>query len=277
MDEYGSGLDLVKLRSLSNKISENARNEISENLKEDLINIVLDEDLKIRFQERGRKVTEQSKRVIGHWVKKGIVHAEQNKKNGWFYFNHTESIWIDIVTMLRQFGLSLDIIKSIRTQLFHEEVKEFPLINFALMHSVLKEPYLMLVDEDGKINLLTESVYSKQITDAVLPPHIVFNFFHLAKQLYPNNNFNIGSNNSLEGNLNTSELKLLYYIRTGDFTEIKIRLKDGNISLFEGEKHISNPESIMHIINEKSYQDIEIKTENGKIVHITSTEKIKFK
>jgi len=277
MDEYGSGLDLVKLRSLSGKISEKAQKEIRENLKEDLVNIVLEEDLKTRFLERGRKVTEQSKRVIGHWVKKGIVEAEQTKENGWFYFNHTESIWIDIVTMLRQFGLSLDIIKSIRTQLFHEDVEEFSLINYALMHSVLKEPYLMLVDENGKINLLTTSVYSEQITDAVLPPHIVFNFFHLAKQLYPNNNFNLGSNKSLEGNLNTSELKLLYYIRTGDFTEIKIRLKDGNISLFEGEKHISNPDSIMHIINEKSYQDIEIKTENGKIVHITSTEKIKFK
>jgi DNA-binding transcriptional MerR regulator len=276
MDKKRGGLDIKMLRGLSASIREKAVREINENLKEELINIVLDEDLKSRFQERGRKVTEQSKRVIGHWVKKGVVVAEQAKKNGWFYFNHTESIWIDVVTKLREFGLSLEIIKSVREQLFSEKVEGFPMINFALMYSVLREPYLMLIDGNGKINLLTVTAYSREIVNANLPPQIVFNFFHLAIQLYPNNNFSLVSEDPLNGDLNNSELKLLYYIRTGDFTEIKIRLKDGNISLFEGEKQIKNPDSIMRIINEKSYQDIEIKTEKGKVVYITATEKIKI-
>lgn len=277
MEQYGSGLDLKKLRGLTSGLEEKARLETLENLKEDIVSIVLDEDLKKHFEERGRKATEQSKRVIGHWVKKGIIQAEQSKKNGWFYFDRTESIWIDIITRLRQFGLSLEIIKYVRTQLFYEEVEGFSLINFALIHSVLREPYLMLIDGEGKTNLLTASAYSKQITGLTLPPHIVFNFFHFAEELFPNNNFYLENSNSANAELNSSEAKLLYYIRTGDFTEIKIRLKDGNISLFEGEKQISNPDSIMHIVNEKSYQDIEIKTENGKVVHISATEKIKFK
>lgn len=278
MADYTKGFDIDKMRGLTSKLEERARRETMENLQEEMMNIVLDDDLVQLFHKnKDRKVAEQSKRVIAHWVKKGLIEAEQEKKGGWFYFNRTETIWIDIITLLRRFGLDLDKIRKIRQQLFHIEVEGFQLINFALMYSILKEPYIMLVFQDGEVKILTTTLYSEFIKDEALPPHITFNFFHLAKQLYPNNNFNFKSENALSGNLTQSELKLLYYIRTGDFIEIKIRLKDGNISLFEGEKQINNPDRIMNIINEKSYQDIEIKTENGKIVHITATEKIKFK
>ena len=170
----------------------------------------------------------------------------------------------------------MDKIKSVRNQLFSEKVAGFSLIEFALMHSVLKHPYLMLVYQEGNIQLLSSTLYSKCISNETLPPHITFNFFHLAKEIYTNNNFHLGIEKTSTAELNMAELKLLYFIRTGDFSEIKIRLNEDDVFLIEGKKQIKNPDNLMRIISEKSYKDISIKTVNGKIAYISSTEKIKI-
>jgi DNA-binding transcriptional MerR regulator len=271
------GLDIVKLKELQKKLQKEAQEEIMQNISENLINFVLDQDLTHSFREvKGRIVTEQSKRVIGHWVKKGVITAEQTKEGGWYYFDRTESIWIDIVTQLREFGLELDKIIKIREQLFTETVKDFKMIDFALMSSILREPYIMIVEMDGSIRLLTSTLYSQVINNEVLPPHIVFNFFHLAKKIFPNNNFHLGEENTKNNNLSSKELKLLYYLRTGDYEEIKIRMSGGEIYLLEGKKKIVYQENLMKIIKKSAYQDIEIKTENGRIVHFGVTEKTKI-
>lgn len=272
------GLDIKKLKKLQGRIDEFARQEVMDSLKENIISIVLDRDFKEMFQkQKSRQIAETSKRVISHWVKKGLIDAEQSTEGGWFYFTKIETVWIEIITQLRRFGIDLKKIKAIRSQLFEEKVEGFSLIEFVLMHSILKQPYLMLVFQDGSIQLLSSRLYSKCISHETLPPHITLNFFHLAKEIYTNNNFHLGIEKTSTTELNMAELKLLYFVRTGDFSEIKIRLKEDDIYLIEGKKQIKNPKNLMKIISEKSYKDISIKTENGKIAYLSSTEKIKIK
>jgi hypothetical protein len=279
MKEYRweKGLDMPMLKGITKQIRESALKERIENIKEEFMNIILEEDLVNNFHfNKDRKIVEQSKRVISHWVKKGVVVADQPKKGGWFYFNKTESIWIDIVTQLRKFGLDLDSIIKVRTKLFTEEIDGFKLINFALVYSIMKEPYLLVVEDNGDITVLSSSLYIDHIRTDTLPPHIVLNFLHLAKSVFPNNRFDIEMKTISDTVLTNKEMKLLFYLRTGDYNEIKIRLNSGDTYLIEAKRQIKNADNIMSILKENSYQQMEIKTEKGKIVYIDSTEKLRI-
>lgn len=271
------GLDIKRLKEIHVNLKEKAQKEIMENISANLIEFVLDDAISDSFNnEKGRKITEQSKRVIGHWIKEGVITGEQRHEGGWFYFNRTESIWIDIVTQLREFGLSLQKIKSIREELFNEYVESFRVIDFAIIHSVLRSPYVMLVSMDGSINLTTANLYSETIKKGVHPPHIAFNFFHLAKELFPNNNFDIGiADPDKLRDLTNEEMKILYYLRTGDFKEIKIKMKEGEVYLLEAQQEMPINDKLMDIIRKSSYQDITVKVSDDKIVNITRTEKLK--
>lgn len=272
------GLDFKKLIELQVDIKEKARREMMENITENLIQFVLDDTITDNFKNvKGRKITEQSKRVIGHWVKEGVITGEQRNEGGWFYFSRTESVWIDIVTQLREFGVSLQKIKSIREKLFDEIQQGFSLIDFALMHSILKSPYIMMVKMDGSIHMTTSKLYSEIVKEEVLPPHLLFNFFHLAKEIFPNNNFElVYSNPDNISELSDEEMKILYYIRTGDYKEIRIKMQKGEVYLLEAEQEMPINEKIIDIIRQASYQDISIKIADNKLVNITRSEKVKF-
>ncbi len=277
-NEFVMGLNIKKLKKQQRRFDSHARKEVMENIKDNIISVVLDNDFQEIFRkQKSRQIAETSKRVISHWVKKGLINAEQSSEGSWYYFTRIETVWIEIITQLRKFGVDLKKIKSIRSQLFFEKVEGFSLMEFVIMHSILKQPYLMLVYQDGSIQLLTSTLYSKCIADESLPPHITFNFFHLAKEIYINNNFHLGIEKKSKAELTTAEMKLLYFIRTGDFSQIKIRLNEDDIFLIEGKKQIKNPKNLMSLISEKAYKDILVKTANGKVAYISSTEKIKIK
>jgi len=273
------GLNLVRLKKIQIDLERKCREEQRKNLTRELIELVLDNDLKKSFQEEASRVnSEQSRRVQSYWVKKGIIKPQEREKDGgWFYFDRTESIWIDIVTQLREFGLDLDKILKVREVLFSEEVKDFKVIDFCLIHSILKEPYLMIVYSDGKVGLMTAKQYGEIISQQEQPPHIVFSFYFLAKNIFPNNNFEIGQKDFNTIDLSSAETKLLFYLRTGDYQEIKVRLSDGEVYLIETERKIDPKDRIVDIIQNAKYQDIEIKVENDHIVYIKSTEKIRIK
>ena len=270
-------MDIKKLKKKQIQIIEFARQEVIDNIKENLIQIVLDEDVhKIFHQEKNRNIAKLSKRVVSHWIKKGLIEAEQSKTGGWYHFSQLEAIWIEIITNLRQFGVELDKIKEIRKQLFTEEIRGFSLLEYTLMHSVLKEPYVLLVFQNGTIQLLTITLYGKYLSTKILAPHITLNLYHLAEDIFPNNNFHLGQKENNIADLNNAELKLLYFIRTGSFQNIKIRLNENDVYLIEGTKTVSNFDSLIQIIKENKYQDIEIKTEKGNVVNVTCTEKIRL-
>ncbi|MFP5437261.1 MAG: MerR family transcriptional regulator [Bacteroidia bacterium] len=272
------GIDLKKLHEFQEKIENEAYEEMIQNISENLIDFVLDNDIIQDYRtEKGRVIAQQSKRVIGHWVKEGIILGEQNIEGGWYYFNKTESIWIDVVTQLREFGLSLPKIKLVRNQLFNEEVPNFRIIDFALMHTILREAYVMLVYPDGVISLTTLKLYSNSIKTGVLKSHIVFNFKNLIYNTFPDAELDFlpTENNTL--NLTPNEMKLLYYLRTKEYKEIRVRAKEGEVYLIEAEKEYNISEKIIDIIRNSSYQDITIKVADNKIVNIKTVEKEKTK
>ena len=271
-------INIEKLKKIQEEIEEKVYQEQMENMSAELINFVLDKDLRCSFQEeKVRKNTEQPKRVLSYWVKRGIIKPTQRtKESGWFYFDRIESFWIDIVCQLREFGMDLDKIALVRKALFHEEVLHFRMIDFCLMYSILRQPYLMIIFADGKTGFMTAKQYGKEIAIKSLTPHLVFNFYTFAKEIFPNNQFAWGLKNPESAELTVAEMKILYYLRTGDYQEIKIRMRDGETYLIEAKRKVDLPPKIVDVIRDAKYQDIEIKVENGRIVNINSTEKVKI-
>ena len=176
---------------------------------------------------------------------------------------------------MREFGLELDKILKIRERLFFEERNNFRMIDFCLMYSILKEPYIMTISSEGDTSFMTSQHYGEVITTQSRPPHIVFNFYFLAKDIFPNNNFNIVQKDASTTNLSATEMKLLYYLRTGDYKEIKVRLSNGEVYLIEATRKMDPKDQIADIIREAKFQSIEIKVDDDRVVHIQTTEKIK--
>lgn len=79
--------------------------------------------------------------------------------------------------------------------------------------------------------------------------------------------------------LSNDELKIIETVRKPNVKSVKVRLANGEVSLIEKEveEKLNASAQIMDLIMRHGYQNIEIKTQNGKVVQYTNTvlEKIK--
>lgn len=266
-------LDIQKLKALQPELDRRAREEQEENWSKSLLNFLLDEDMMEKLRnEKSRKFTSESKRVIGHWVKEGVIFGKQENDGGWYYFNRIESIWIDIVSQLREFGLSLPKIKSIRETLFKEIANGFRLIDQSLILSILNKPQALIIRSKDPLIVCSLKNYQNHLYNKIAP-HILVNLGPIVEKAFPESNFEMTQEDV--SNLTQEELKLLYFIRTGEYNEIKVKMAGGEIYLIESSRTESINNKIIDIINQANYQDIEIKVQDGKIVHIKSTQQSK--
>ena len=58
-------------------------------------------------------------RVANHWVEKGLFPREY-ETGTWLIFNLSEAFWVKIIMKLRNFNVSLEIIKEIKESLFND-------------------------------------------------------------------------------------------------------------------------------------------------------------
>lgn len=266
-----SGLNIKELKRLQPYLDKRA---FEENLESYLSTAAFLEEF-LEF-EKSRKQVSQSSRVLNNWAKLGIINPpDKGKKRK---LNKIDSIWLDLVSLLREFGLSLDKIKSIKEELFSPSLAEssFIALKYALIHSIVIEPYILMVFFNGTIKLLKKSEFQSVFSsDSNLAPHINLNLLEIAMIEFPNNNFESLENNARISELSEKEMELLYFIRTGDFEEIKVRLEDNEIYLIESTSKLSPNMRIIDLINEVKYQDIEIKIREGKTSLIKRTELLK--
>lgn len=270
-------LNMVKMRAIQDELEREAKFEYLEDLRREVINFVNTDFFRGNFVDlKSRIETKQSSRVLNNWEKEGIISNEGEGK--WKKYNRINAVWLSIVTQLREFGFPIEKIKIVKEQLLHSKIKRFVPIEYALMYSVVKAPMVLLVHLDGKINLMPKSIYLNKMQGSSLSPYIYIDLESIISQEFPNNSFNQISIPTKEGiELTDEELQLLYFIRSGDFETIQIKMKEGVIFFIEAKKKIKISQKIVDIIKDNAFQTIEIKTQNGKIVSIDSTQKVKTK
>lgn len=262
------GLDIKNLRRLQKDLDRKAN-------EEQMVNYILRSeqiDKYIDF-EKAKKKVEQSPRVLNNWAQQGIITSpEEGKKRT---YSRLDAIWIELVAQLREFGLGLEKIKRVRDFLFENKIEgsNFSPLKYAIVYSLMVEPYILLIYNDGTINLMSKSQYLSYLNNQfILPIHISVNLLDVSKTEFPKNSFADFSNTSDVTSLTQKELELLYYLRTGDYDEIKVRMENGEIYLIESSMKLNVNTKVVDIINKSAFQDIEIKVRNGKAILIKSTE-----
>lgn len=272
-------INIKKLKAYQEKFEKRIIQELKDEVKDEVIQFIKTSFFEDHFKlQKSRKDTKQSSRVLYNWEKEGLIDKINTEEGKFRTYNKSQAIWLDIVTTLRDFGFPLDKIRIVKERLFGvlNNGAKFSVLEFAIMQSVLNVPIVLTIFVDGEINLLSQHDYNERLSIEPPAPHLHFNLLNLAKNEFPNNNFTTLAKEPKSGNLTEKELTLLYFIRTGDFENIKVRLKDGDIFLVEGTKKISPKSRITDIINKGDFQDIEIKTQNGEVVYISSTEKVRI-
>jgi hypothetical protein len=264
-------------------------------------------------------------RVANHWSEKGLFPGNQ-VTGAWLQFNLSEAFWARIIIKLREFNVSLEVIKKIKESFFNEpqtiysandkeyiiqKMKESNVFNdkilknandheiwasifklklndFELMlQSILlqRKPFYIILDNHEKVILVEESSLLTETNEAYLNEY---------KEITQKSHIRISMNEILGdlvkclGDLNCSEK---IPILTEKEAEIIRLMRADNISKIEIKyKTNSEPEIIeittLNLINEKTrlsdliisrgYQNITVKTQNGKIVHCENTTKYKL-
>src|SRR5690606_8822563 len=121
----------------------------------------------------GRK-NEISARVLNNWIAQEVINVSPDDKGKIKRFDKIESIWLNIVSEARKFGVSLDFLKQSRKELFESPFKNFSLIKFHVLDSILRTPKVLLILENGYTKILSYDVYYKWISNKRLPTHISF-------------------------------------------------------------------------------------------------------
>ena len=76
--------------------------------------------------------------------------------------------------------------------------------------------------------------------------------------------------------LDSEEMELLFMIRMGNYENIIIKTTDGKIERLEASETLNSEKRIIEILNKGKYKKIEIQQFDGKVTHIRRTIKKKL-
>jgi hypothetical protein len=189
-----------------------------------------------------------------------------------------DQIWIRLIVELRSFGISLDNIKTIYNQLRKNDIdyipSVYPRLEFYIHYFInYKTPIKLIILKDYKVFICTKEELEGAEKEDLLDSYISINL-HKLIQLVLKKSF-YKPNYKEEIVLSDKERILLVHIRNGNYKSINIVFKDGTMKLLE--KRMNNNETEIHkILKKQKYSEIIMKTENGIVVNIQYTEKVKI-
>lgn len=212
--------------------------------------------------------TGQSYRVINHWDEKGVISANQDDEGGWRRFSVFELVWLEIVRQLREFGFPLDKIKEVRHCFTESEFAEYEkkIFEFYISLTLNGEDCVFVVLPQGRGYFATKSELDSSLSLGLIKQQFISIYLnHVLQNIFEDTDFDI-DNPSLRHDLNSSELKIMEKIRSGDFNSIKIVLDEGSVERLESEKldELDNFSDLINKIKEYDYQDIELETADGQ-------------
>lgn len=262
-------MDIKKIKATEAKINAEARKEIYEDLSDTVINFLKDEIVDHSLKKiKTRNNTTTSARIVNNWIEMGIINVDQEDRGKTNRFSKEETIWLHLTTELRNFGLSLEKIKLIRHELFNEFFPSFTFIRFAIIKTIFGNDNTLIVFSDGTTKMMSARIYNKWTQKAIFPSHINVGFVTILNLLFPKNSFDLNiENEKFLDNINN--IRILYFLKTGDFDHIKIEITKGDIRLIENSEQLINNSDLLSLIIDGAYSNIEVLS-NGKLFNITT-------
>lgn len=251
-------MDIQKLKAMQVDLELQAKKEIYDNLPDELINFLKDDIVQYSLNEvKTRNNSAQSARVLNSWIEQGLLRVDVNDKGKVNRFTREETIWLNLLNELRVFGVSLDKLKMIREELFKESFPAFTLFRFTILRTILVNDQTLLVFSDGSIKLMSSNLYEKWLQRRMLPTHIHINFENLLRGIFPKNSFDlkIDTDKFLE---NTISMKILYFLKTGDFETFKFEITEGDVRLIEKATQFTSNKDLMDAVISERYFNAEV-------------------
>jgi hypothetical protein len=261
-------MDLDKLNKLSPKLKERAILEELEYIPISFIQFTNNRISNYSLNEIKAKINaDVTPRVLNNWIDKKVINVDSSDKGRIKRFNTLENIWLKIVVDLRKIGLPLDSLKYIRTQLFDYTIDDFCLFKFKVLQVILGNPEYFIIDDNHEVGFYSYEYYAKKVAKGHLFSHINMRFIDFVRLEFPLNNFHFdfGIRNLDE---DVDKVSLLFFLKTNEFTEIRITLADGDTRLIKDSNELKVNKELLKVIQNWEFESIIIQTKDGEIFNI---------
>jgi len=224
-------------------------------------------------------------RQINYWDTIGLLDFKrQSSKKGWRKFSFIDIINILVLQYLIYFGVSSERIKDTIEYMNSNQGYKFgditPLELF-IFYSLAGKHYNLVLHEVGWSLILPSNNYYEIITpyDITRSGQLLAPFsMHIDEVIKK-----LGYEIKFEKVRKLREMipfhRVMYIIDSGEYKEVKIKLKDGKIKrlgLVKSQQGNFSDSDAIRLINKNDFQKVEVMKKDGNIVTITNEESLKF-
>lgn len=228
-----------------------------------------------------------------------LLTNDREEKQGWRKFSFKELIYVMIVHELKKFGLKHEQLRQLWEAFFKEptkienrQVEEIEInkgIGEIAIGCVFEQVEITLViDSEGKVIFYDPVHYALFYSSSI--PQIQIKLNDIVNDLLVKSKkepipvtWSVRQTilDSYKHDLSPKEEELLKIIRNVDYSAIRVKKKDGEITLVYAEKirdgsNGTTTQDLIEMLNTKDFQDISIIKRDGKIVNYKIEETIKL-
>jgi len=209
--------------------------------------------------------TEFSYRIINHWEKNKLTTSIRKGGTGWRKYSIMDRVWLYIVREMRNFGISLAMIKKVKANLIvkKKEVLNFPALEYYFTLTLINKPVFLLIFPDGQSQCVTDKELQMNREFSSANNHFQINLNAIAQKIFPSKPLKIKFKDISE--LSFEERRFQQILRLELFYETEIQLQSGNKLIFNAEDK-SKSEEAFNIITKKQYRQIKMTMNDEKIL-----------
>ena len=222
-----------------------------------------------------------SYRTINHWQKIGLIEDSREDGKGWRKYSISDIIWVNVISELRCFGLSIELIRNVKKQIesikdSEHKISKRTLFDYYLLYAMThKKPAYLLVFKNGECLLFnTTELEFAQSFQSIEGSYIKIDLYALLRKVYKKESpFEEGY--FTPNPLDPEEAEVLKTISQKGLKSMKINLKDGAVISFEGVIEEPTGTRIIDLLQANKFQSVTIKRHKGKTTQIERTIKTK--
>ncbi len=219
----------------------------------------------------------------------GLLESRKDSSK-WRKFSFLEIVYLMLVSELKKFGFGHEQLKELWKAFLREPNQKEPDISKhyaeVALGLVFGQIEIMLSISSGGEIAFYDPVWAELFLDNSKPKILIrindyVNKIQIASGMKPTPiTVTQASISSSRDSVSSKEEKLLEIVRNQDYTGVKIKKKDGEISVIYAERNIlhseqPSPKDIIKLIEGKGFQDISILKRDGKIVNYKVEESIR--
>ncbi len=211
-----------------------------------------------------------SSRIMNHWQKEGLLPENcQEAGQKWRKFTLMDLIWIAILKELREMGLSIPLIKRIRSNIKTKINKcEYGELEFYSALAYFKRLSSdVLIFKDGSVEIASVFELNESKEKYGLPTYLSISINGILQSIFRDQNLQPIYENWID--LDENEVKVLERIKSGDYDEVSLTLQGGKVVKLKNQNN--SKKDLYKIQREGGDQDIIVKMRKGKISNIVQT------